>query len=122
MSVQRGIRTRVLPRSCRCVLLTLAATHDAPSHSYDSCVALLVEAKADVDLQKGDGCTPLHAACYRGHPECCKLLMRGSASVGVANAAGFTPLLIACDQGHHVRTPPPLPRLHRFQPSAAIYR
>ena len=52
----------------------------APGDAGLGAAALLLDAKADVDHQNGEGSTVLHYACQNSNPEVAKLLLERGAS------------------------------------------
>eukprot|EP00439_Symbiodinium_sp_Y106_P041910 s603_g5.t1 len=63
-------------------------------------VHLLVEAKADLNLQNCRAETSLHLASRSGHHEVVKQLLENRAETDLADARGRTPLLRAAELGH----------------------
>ena len=63
-------------------------------------VHLLVEAKADLNLQNCRAETSLHLASRSGHHEVVKQLLENRAETDLADARGGTPLLRAAELGH----------------------
>jgi ankyrin repeat protein len=59
-------------------------------------VQLLLNYKADVNVQDENGDTPLYSACLNKHPEIVKLLINNNANVNAQNKNGSTPLHTAC--------------------------
>lgn len=55
-------------------------------------MGLLVDAGADVDARKDDGCTPLHSAAGRLRADAIDLLLRHGADETLVNDKGNTPL------------------------------
>jgi len=48
-------------------------------------IELLLENKADIDVQDNEGWTPLHAVCQYGFIETAQFLLKQKADPGVAN-------------------------------------
>lgn len=66
---------------------------------------LLLNKKANPDLQASDGTTPLMAAVMSGKLGAATLLIDKGADVNLADAQGNTPLMIVADGGPYVKTP-----------------
>ena len=60
----------------------------------------LLDHKADVNLGKQNGSTPLFKAAQAGHLDICRLLVHASANVDAPSVSGCTPLGAACGAGH----------------------
>lgn len=65
-----------------------------------SVAAVLIGAKADVNLRDDQGYTPLHWAAFKGFPEMTKLLVEKGADVNAKSPLGLTPLMQATVWGH----------------------
>lgn len=63
-------------------------------------IQLLLDAKADVNLETYGGCTPLHVVSNRGNIKAVKLLLAAGANVHVKNGRGRTPLQLAQKAGY----------------------
>jgi ankyrin repeat protein len=63
-------------------------------------IQLLLDAKADVNLEADSGCTPLHVVSNRGNLEAVKLLLAAGADVRLKNARRQTPLQLAQKRGY----------------------
>lgn len=64
-------------------------------------IKLLLDAKADVNLEAYSGCTPLHVVSNRGNIEAVKLLLAAGADVRWKNGRRCTPLQMAQKAGYH---------------------
>ncbi|CAC5381079.1 unnamed protein product [Mytilus coruscus] len=103
--------------------------HIASAKGFTDIVFLLLKNKADVNVQDGNGCTPLHlasnitvvkalldfkaninavdffgrsplyCACSENHERVLQLLIKHNASVNQKTITGFTPLHFACQSG-----------------------
>jgi len=62
--------------------------------------ALLEEEGSDVNVVKGDGTTPLHAASTMSHTAAVKLLLEEGANVEARGKNGATPLMMSAAMGH----------------------
>ena len=60
----------------------------------------LLKAKADVNLKKNDGATPLYIAAQEGQIEIVKLLLEAKAGINKARNDGTTPLYMAAQNGY----------------------
>lgn len=62
---------------------------------------LLIQSRADVNVEDSDGDTPLHWAAIKGHGKIAELLVRGGADVNTRNIDRDTPLHRAVANDHH---------------------
>ena len=69
------------------------------NHNYVSCVKLLIEAGADVNMADKQGFTPLINAARLGLDDCIDLLIQAGASVNQADNDGVTPVVEAAILG-----------------------
>ena len=53
---------------------------------------LLLEHNPDVNIQDGDGSTPLHWCAIKGNGNLCRLLLEHNADVNIRDKHGYTPL------------------------------
>ena len=58
----------------------------------ESLCRLLLEQKADVNIQDNNGYTPLHWCASIGNEKLCRLLVEHNASVNIQDNLGYTPL------------------------------
>jgi len=65
-----------------------------------SVAAVLIGAKADINIRDAQGFTPLHWAAFKGFPEVAKLLVEKGADVNAKSQLGLTPLMQATVWGH----------------------
>jgi ankyrin repeat protein len=63
-------------------------------------IAILIKAKARLDMKDKLGNTPLHLAAERNQGEAVKLLLDVGAPVDSDNKNGMTPLMIAANRGY----------------------
>lgn len=63
-------------------------------------VALLLEAKADVDSRDDTQGTALIAASFNGHKHVVAELLSRKANTDIQDQNGFTALIFSCDKGH----------------------
>jgi len=76
------------------------ALHKAAEYGNAEVVKILVDAKADVDVQERHGYTALHYAIMHGHTEIVKILVDAKADVDVQERHGDTALTYAALKGH----------------------
>jgi serine/threonine-protein phosphatase 6 regulatory ankyrin repeat subunit B len=60
----------------------------------------LINAKADVNAQAGNGWTPLKSAAHAGNEDLVKLFLKVGADVNIADETNYTPLMNAVSQRH----------------------
>ncbi|MBI4203982.1 MAG: ankyrin repeat domain-containing protein [Betaproteobacteria bacterium] len=65
-----------------------------------SVAAVLIGAKADINVHDPQGFTPLHWAAFKGFPEMTKLLVERGADVNAKSNMGLTPIMQATMWGH----------------------
>ncbi len=87
-----------LPDRVRRTALLLACLRQMSPEAV-GCIAALLEAKADTNIQDIDGIAPIHIACYRQNAELLEQLLAAGAKASLAEADGTTPLHIACLKG-----------------------
>ena len=81
----------------------LTALHMAVNKGFTECVALLIEARANVDLEGPGRMGAMHGAASRGHTACVRVLLEAGAAVDAlchGAPAVRTPLHLACERGH----------------------
>jgi len=78
---------------------TRAGLHVAALKGNLSIAAILIKAKARLDITDKLGNTPLHYAADRDHVEMAKLLLDAGASPDPVNRDGVTPLMMAARRG-----------------------
>ena len=77
------------------------ALHFAAEAGNTSCVELLLESRADLEMRAAeDGSTALHCAASNGHVKVLKLLLHCGADKDCALTNGCTPLRCASSNGH----------------------
>jgi cytohesin len=69
-----------------------SALHRAVALNHKQIVAVLLDARADVNGSDWLGKTALHTAAYKGHVESAKLLIAHRADVNATDESGHTPL------------------------------
>jgi len=67
---------------------------------FGTAVAMLLEAKADLEAHDEDRKTPLHRAACTGNVETVKLLVAAGANTAADCICRWTPLHYACQEGH----------------------
>ena len=73
----------------------------AAASGHEECALLLLEARADVDLERTrDRATPLFCAAAAGHLALVRLLRDAGAGTNEVNLEGATPLYAAAQGGH----------------------
>lgn len=65
-------------------------------------IAVLLCSKADINLCKKDGTSPLLTACFEGYDSTVKYLVERGANVNLRAKDGTSPLFIACQNGNHI--------------------
>jgi ankyrin repeat protein len=65
---------------------------------------MLIDAKADLNLQDEDGETPLHLAAFNGYEEIVRMLIDAGTKLNVQNEDGNTPLHYAVINWHRYPT------------------
>jgi ankyrin len=63
-------------------------------------VQILIEYKANVNVQSAAGFTPLYMAAQENHDSVVAQLLMHGANQSLATEDGFTPLAVALQQGH----------------------
>jgi tetratricopeptide (TPR) repeat protein len=74
--------------------------HVAVLQNNIAVVALLVEAKAALDVKNIEGLTPLHLAAANGSVACAQLLLENKAAIHAKEEGGRTPLYLATQKDH----------------------
>ena len=64
------------------------------------CLALLRDAKVNLEAKTYDGATPAHYAAHKGHVECLALLRDAKVNLEAKEIKGTTPLYLAIAAGH----------------------
>ena len=68
---------------------------------HEACLAVLLDAGANVDAANSNGATPVYVASQEGHESCLALLIDAGADINKAtDSRGATPLLAASEMGH----------------------
>jgi len=75
------------------------ALHDACARDDPETLALLRDARADLNHRDGKGSTPLHSAVSSGAGRVVEMLLEGGADQRLANAEGYPPLSLALLSG-----------------------
>ena len=76
------------------------ALHLAATHGHANVVQVLIDAKANVNAMRTDGCTPLHLAACFGYDEVAKLLLAAGAKLDILDMTQNTALQLAAWDGH----------------------
>ena len=79
---------------------TRAGLHIAAIRGNLSIAAILIKAKAKLDITDKLGNTPLHYAAQRDQTEMAKLLLEAGAAPDPVNKDGVTPLMMAASRGN----------------------
>lgn len=74
--------------------------HVAADKGYLSCVHVLVQAGAQVDVMDRNQLTPLMLAASKGRTEVVKYLVRVGADIAIKGEDGMTALHMAAKEGH----------------------
>jgi serine/threonine-protein phosphatase 6 regulatory ankyrin repeat subunit B len=74
--------------------------HAAVIRGHVSCVRLLIDAKADLEVRDKDGRTALRYASGTGRQECLQVLIENKADVKTADDEGITPTHTAAQNGY----------------------
>ncbi len=77
-----------------------SAMHFAASGGQNDVINMLTKFNVDLDLQNGDGWTPLMYAVFNNHESTVKTLLDSGASVNVVLANGLDAMEIAKGKGH----------------------
>lgn len=72
----------------------------AAMFNRSSVAALLIKAKADVNMSNSQGYTPLHWAALKGYLDIVEALLAAGAGVDPRSGLGLTPLMQAAMSGH----------------------
>uniref|UniRef100_A0A0G4HJE4 Uncharacterized protein n=1 Tax=Chromera velia CCMP2878 TaxID=1169474 RepID=A0A0G4HJE4_9ALVE len=72
----------------------------ASANGHTEIVRLLVDARANVDLQHTNGTTALIQSSNKGHTDIVRLLLHANASVDMQDKAGYSALMWASTNGH----------------------
>jgi len=74
--------------------------HEASSQGHKEVVQLLLEKKADTEVNDKYGWTPLLYAARDGHKEVVQLLLENNADIEAKSSNGRIPLVFAAEKGH----------------------
>src|SRR5262245_44764625 len=85
-----------------CLLFSLIDLNGlaASQEGHLECANILIESKADINLQANNGMTALYGACQAGHVDVVRLLIKNGCIVDHALPSGATALVIAAQRGH----------------------
>ena len=72
----------------------------ASQNGHKDTVDLLIDAKADVNVQNNNGATALYVASQNGHSEVVSILLKANADPSIAKSDSCTPLMITSYNGH----------------------
>ena len=70
-------------------------------HGHTEIARRLLEANANVHVERREGSSALHVAAANGYAECVALLLEANAQVAHWNYLGVGPLFAACTEGAH---------------------
>jgi ankyrin repeat protein len=73
--------------------------HHAASEGFHEIVAILIEAKSQIDPLTTSLRTPLHIACYRGNKQIIEMLIKAGANINAQEKEGNTPSHILSELG-----------------------
>ena len=73
----------------------------ASYHGQGECLAVLIEAGADLEAKSQTGDTPISFAAMYGHSQCLVRLAEAGARLDTVNNARRSPLDLANARGHH---------------------
>ena len=73
--------------------------HVCVETGHADCLAELLRFKADPNLRREDGSTPMHYAAVRGHDGCLAVLLGANADANARRIDGATPLHLAAQMG-----------------------
>ena len=76
------------------------ALYMASQNGHYQCVDLLLQSKANLDVQTNEGRTALYIASQTGHHQCVDLLLHSKANPDIQSNEGATALCIASQNGH----------------------
>lgn len=68
---------------------------------YDSTVSILIQHRADINIQNADGETALYKAAFSGHNNVAATLIKAEADINIQNKYGETALHEAAEKGHN---------------------
>ena len=71
----------------------------AAQDGHSDIVSILLQANANLNLQKYNGTTPLMIACYKSHHKIVQLLLTSGADPNLRHTNGSTALMLACRSG-----------------------
>ena len=83
----------------------LSALGDAAMRSHSRVLEVLLSHRADVNIRRNNGKTPLHAAAEEGHVDCVEVLLAANADVGAKDDRGCTAAELALSNAHRLRSP-----------------
>lgn len=99
-----------------------APIHAAAEADASAVVSVLLELRAEIDLQDDQGDTPLHCAMLYGSPEALSELVLHGANIMAENNSGELPLNLMAEFGEgsdECKLPPLLTKLHFAKPMRA---
>ena len=79
----------------------VTALYMASQNGHYQCVDLLLQSKANLDIQTNEGRTALYIASQTGHHQCVDLLLHSKANPDIQSNEGATALCIASQNGHY---------------------
>ena len=83
----------------------LSALGDAAMRNHPRVLEVLLSHRADVNIRRSNGKTPLHAAAQEGHIACVGILLAANADVKAKDNSGCTALDLALSDPRYLRCP-----------------
>jgi ankyrin repeat protein len=96
----------------------LSALGDAAMRNRSRVLEVLLSHRADVNIRRHNGKTPLHAAAEEGHVDCVEVLLAANADVGAKDDRGCTAAELALSNAHGLRSPEVCQRIAKLLDAA----